>query len=1001
MLRLTKTAGGEDHGEIFLANYSRVRRWALQLTKADRERADDLVHDAYIQFTFTRPDLNAIRNLDGYLYTMLNNLHLSQVRRLERLQRRTISIVDYDSAELGLRVADPRQQIRIQDDLRQVCHFACARKETSKAGSVLILRFLHGYYPREIAQIMCTTREAVEERLRTARNEARQYLKDPRSLHFMRGSTPASPAETGFARTSDELLMELRYSIFNSRQGECLATNDLKQLYNHDRLSTFDQLTLAHIVSCQSCLDAVNRLLNLPLLAERFPTDTLGTDKKSRGGGGGDNTGGTSGGVSENELRICKKRAREVFEHKPAELCISVNGYLLAAQKVGSELSEQTLSINLSEKIDFIEVFGEQEVRLLFLSVDELPPSGAYSRLVQIALSDERTLAAKLSFSSPWPTLQVIYSDPSMSPEGATQANKLHEDATATRVSSTPISKDPEHSLPTYPFETLALRSRRWLSTLGFWLRPGTITAVVALTLIAALVFLRVRPPIVSAAELLQRSTVAEEALAQNPALVVHRTINFEERLANGGQVIARQRIEIWQSAARKLKLRRLYDEQNNLVAGEWSKPDGTSIVYRKGTKPQARTAPEVATNAILETGELWRLDASARNFETLTVRAQSTAIDETADSYILTYSASALREGESLLRASLTLNKNDLRATQQELTIQSGGQVREFTFVEAGFVQNTPGSVDENVFQPEPELLGPAAEKDSNGKTEANLLHNDSALSETSGAVASHELEVEVTYLLNRIKANLGEQVSMTRTSGGTLLVEALAETEGRKAEMLSALGPVIKNPAVRVDVRTVAEVVKQNQKGSNPREGTVQDVDVANSRIPAESELRAYFSSRLVGKEAIEQEIDRYSNRVMNHSRQALLQASALKRLVERFSPDDMRALSPEARNKWLGMIHEHAQAYRRQVTALRQELGTIFGWHGSAGEGPLEANPVQAANRLVQLSYTNDEAVRSAFTISPDSRTSGGIRSEKFWRSLSTAEKLASAIETEYQR
>ena len=46
-----------------------------------------MVHDAYIQFTFTQPDLKAIGNLNGYLYTMLRNLHLSQVRRLERLHR--------------------------------------------------------------------------------------------------------------------------------------------------------------------------------------------------------------------------------------------------------------------------------------------------------------------------------------------------------------------------------------------------------------------------------------------------------------------------------------------------------------------------------------------------------------------------------------------------------------------------------------------------------------------------------------------------------------------------------------------------------------------------------------------------------------------------------------------------------------------------------------------------------------------------------------------------
>jgi len=992
MLRLTKTAAGETIEEIFLAHYSRLRGWALALTNNDHERADDLVHDAYIQFTFTRPDLNRIGNLNGYLYTMLRNLHLSQVRRLERLQRRTLCIVDYDSAELGLRLVDPREQIRIQDELRRVCQFACVRKETSKAGSVLILRFLHGYYPKEIAQIMRTTRQGVEERLRTARNEARQYLKDPRSLRFMRASSEAlsSSPGMGFARTSDELLIELRHSIFNSRHGECRQNNDLKSLYEADHKAALDQETIAHIVSCRNCLDGVNELLNLPKLSERFPTDTLGMDKTGRGGDdGSDDAGGASGGASENEVRICKKRAREVFEHRPAELCISVNGHLMAAQKVGSELSEQTLSINLSEKIDFIEVLGEQEIRLLFFSIDELPPSGAYSRSVQVELSDKRMLAATLSFSNPWPTLQVTYSDPSMRTEAALQGDET------SAIPSVVFDKNRQQARPRLNSGDFTLALQRWLSKFVFWLRPGIVTAVVAMILIASLVMLRFSTPAVSAAELLHRATLSEEALVQNPALVLHRTISFEERVPNSGHVVSRNRVEIWQSAARGLKLRRLYDEHNSLTAGEWSRSDGTSSVYRRGSTPEVRTTPEVdVTKAILETGELWRLDVSAKIFEILVGKAQTPALDERADSYILTYSAPA---GGSLLHASLTLTKDDLHATQQELTIQSAGQVRQFIFVEAAFVEHEPGNVKENVFQPDPELLIPAGDKDANRKPETNPINQ---LAGSSGVVTSHELEVEVTFLLNRIKANLGEQVSMTRTTGGVIRVEALVETEGRKAEMLSALGPVLKNSAVSVDVRTVAEAVKQGRTETKPSEGTVQEIYVPNTRIPAESQLRAYFSSRLVGNDAIEREIDRYAARVMNHSRQALLQASALKRLVERFSPEDVRALSPEARSKWLDMIHQHASACRREVGALRQQLGMIFGARASNAEMNHLSNSIRMANRLVELSYANDDAVRSAFTISADSRSTAPINTDTFWRSLATLERLASAIEADYQ-
>ena len=157
-----------------------------------------------------------------------------------------------------------------------------------------------------------------------------------------------------------------------------------------------------------------------------------------------------------------------------------------------------------------------------------------------------------------------------------------------------------------------------------------------------------------------------------------------------------------------------------------------------------------------------------------------------------------------------------------------------------------------------------------------------------------------------------------------------------------------------------------------------------------------------RLVGSEAIDEEIKRYTNRAMSHSRQALLQAAALKRLIRRFSPEEIGALTPEARTKWLAMIREHAQAYQREVAALRQQLGSVFGASIASPEqeAASEANLTRLADHLVQLSYANDEAVRSAFTISEEGHTAVAIKSPQFWRSLANAERLAAAIQSGYR-
>jgi hypothetical protein len=50
----------EQHEEVFLARYARLRSWALQLTKNDRELSEDLVQEAP-----ANPSLDAVDSLQA------------------------------------------------------------------------------------------------------------------------------------------------------------------------------------------------------------------------------------------------------------------------------------------------------------------------------------------------------------------------------------------------------------------------------------------------------------------------------------------------------------------------------------------------------------------------------------------------------------------------------------------------------------------------------------------------------------------------------------------------------------------------------------------------------------------------------------------------------------------------------------------------------------------------------------------------------------------------
>jgi len=150
------------HEELFIERYTRLLSWSLQLSDNHRDLAEDLLHDAFIRFTLAKPDLDGITNLDGYFYGTLRNLHLLQLRRNVRNRLLQLSVVEYDSARDSLRTIDLRDQLQAQDELRRICRYACERKEVSRSASVLILRFFHGYFPSEVAQVVRASRASVD-----------------------------------------------------------------------------------------------------------------------------------------------------------------------------------------------------------------------------------------------------------------------------------------------------------------------------------------------------------------------------------------------------------------------------------------------------------------------------------------------------------------------------------------------------------------------------------------------------------------------------------------------------------------------------------------------------------------------------------------------------------------------------------------------------------------------------------------------------------------------
>ncbi len=271
---------------------------------------------------------------------------------------------------------------------------------------------------------------------------------------------------------------------------------------------------------------------------------------------------------------------------------------------------------------------------------------------------------------------------------------------------------------------------------------------------------------------------------------------------------------------------------------------------------------------------------------------------------------------------------------------------------------------------------------------------------------VATAELEIEVLSLLNQVGATLGEEVSAARTLDGSLRIEGVVETAERQRAILAVLASIKDHPAIKLQIETPEEAAARLQQLRRPSDQVtvqIQEAAPTSSVIPLDPEVRRYLTAQVTPADKLDEAVNQFANRALKRSRQAMLYVWSLRKLVERFSPNDLRSLDPPARAKWLALIGEHARGYQREIAALREELSLVLKVEPPADEMVSEmadeSDLARAVLRLNELSTATDDAIRAAFTLSASG--SPAIKSPQFWRTLSSAEWLAQKIEKASQQ
>jgi Putative zinc-finger len=526
--------------------------------------------------------------------------------------------------------------------------------------------------------------------------------------------------------------------------------------------------------------------------------------------------------------------------------------------------------------------------------------------------------------------------------------------------------------------------------------------ATMALIMVAALIVYFEREPTVSANQLINNAITAQARLTHSTKEpVIHQTLRVRRKDQSTASEV---NWEIWDDTTNS-RVRQFLADGNQALPipmAATSKSDRLKTV--SGFDVINDFARVLETNQMdpqrplsAASYDLWRNSLQRKQDE-----VTRSKLPNGGDALTLRTIPGAPVDVGHILEAVFVVRARDWQPTSLRLNVASQGGSRVYELTETVTEVLSAAQINPAIFTDQPiGLPTPIASPQAPLPKEMQPAHALAAKSQPLmvAPVATVELEVEALRLLNLARADLGEQIEVKRTTDGILQVSGIVETEQRKTEIIKALDPIASNPAVKIEVQTVAEALA----GETPNRATPflssRQVEVASNAMAAEPELRAYFAGK--GGDT-DQAIRQYAARMVSLSGQGMDHLWALKRLLNQFSADQLRALPPESRAKWVDLIRAHADSFLQTNESLRRELQPVFFPNQpfarvASEEAVVDTNELgRLIESLFESGSSNDRVIRSAFTSSSDRVMTTVIRAPQYWQSLKNAEALARRIQ-----
>jgi hypothetical protein len=259
---------------------------------------------------------------------------------------------------------------------------------------------------------------------------------------------------------------------------------------------------------------------------------------------------------------------------------------------------------------------------------------------------------------------------------------------------------------------------------------------------------------------------------------------------------------------------------------------------------------------------------------------------------------------------------------------------------------------------------------------------------------------ELQVRSELHRIGADLGEQIEIEETPTRHIAVNALAVDETRKSEIQSALARI---PLAEVNVRTIAEASEAEQATASP------------GQLPGRITARSVDATPLLDKQLKERlkgtnERASFVNQSLGLAQGASARAWALRRLADRYTPNEISVMDRASKQKLEELLSDHVGALQQDISRLRNQFGIVMSISSNtaaantsvAGTAPVTGKeaptPTEDWRAQVRRIHSSVETVNECVAVLLGGSASEGEDAEKLEIRLRTAlTELQTELET----